>query len=307
MVAPNDPVSKPSPEGDANDVTAVTPAVAANETPRSEQPEGAAELPESEAGKKGGKRRDPDKPRQPEADDRDNGPLDARSGGKRRKDGSRSKRSPERTCLVTRETKSPDTMVRFVLSPEGVVTPDVNGKLPGRGVWLTATIGTVREAVRRNVFSRGFKTQASTPEDLPEQVDAILTKFVLGQLGMARASGAVITGFAKVDQMIRSNEAWLVLEANDAAADGRGKIAQACRANIAMGGEPPHIYELFSTDELSNAISARDEGSKVVHMALGRAQNARSSVKKIERLATYRGVAPVDVTPGKGSNSPKTE
>ncbi|MEO0636442.1 MAG: RNA-binding protein [Pseudomonadota bacterium] len=238
---------------------------------------------------------------------RDKGPEDAREGGKRRKDGSRSKRSLERTCLVTREKRPPSEMIRFVLSPDGVVTPDVNGKLPGRGVWLTATQGTVGEAVRRKAFARGFRTDCKAPEDLPAQLDGILETFALGALGMGRAAGAVTTGFSKVDQMIRMGDAWMVLTASDVAADGKRKIAQASRAVSALGGESPSIYEVFDAAALTGALARRDEGATVMHVALNRAQNARNIVRKLERLARYRGTAAIDVTPGKGANTARTE
>lgn len=248
------------------------------------------------------------KKKDPLGDDlRDKGPVDAREGGKRRKDGTRSKRSPERTCLVTRDKRPPSEMIRFVLSPDGVVTPDVNGKLPGRGVWLTATEGTVREAVRRKVFARGFRTECQAPDILPTQVGDILHEFALGALGMGRAAGAVITGFSKVDQMIRNGEAWLVLTASDVAMDGKRKVAQASRAVTALGGEPPHIFELFDACALTGALARRDEGGTVMHVAINRAQNGRSAVRKLERLARYRGTAPIDVTPGKGANTARTE
>ncbi|MEO0497430.1 MAG: RNA-binding protein [Pseudomonadota bacterium] len=282
-----------------------------NDADRSEQVAAAADLRPDSRGlepKTASNAAVPTKKKDPLGDDlRDKGPVDARGGGKRRKDGSRSRRSPERTCLVTRDKRPPSEMIRFVLSPDGVVTPDVNGKLPGRGVWLTATEGTVREAVRRKVFARGFRAECTTPDDLPAQVGTILQDFTLGALGMGRAAGAVITGFSKVDQMIRTGEAWVVLTARDVAADGKRKIAQASRAVAALGGDPPHIYEAFDADLLTSALARRDEGGQVMHVALKRAQNGRSAVRKMERLARYRGIVPIDVTPGKGANTARTE
>src|SRR5262249_2013886 len=42
-----------------------------------------------------------------------------------------------RRCAVTRALRPKDQLIRFVLSPDGVVVPDLKEKLPGRGVWLT--------------------------------------------------------------------------------------------------------------------------------------------------------------------------
>ena len=57
-------------------------------------------------------------------------------------------------------------MVRFVLGPECDVVPDVAGRLPGRGVWLTAERPMIEKAVEKRLFSRGFKTQANVSEGL---------------------------------------------------------------------------------------------------------------------------------------------
>ncbi|HAE28242.1 MAG TPA: hypothetical protein DCG58_13850, partial [Hyphomonas adhaerens] len=43
-----------------------------------------------------------------------------------------------RQCAVTRERLGKEALVRFALSPDGVVTRDVAEKLPGRGGWIKA-------------------------------------------------------------------------------------------------------------------------------------------------------------------------
>ena len=72
----------------------------------------------------------------------------------------------ERTCIVTGEKGSPETMIHFVLSPAGEVVPDLRRKLPGRGVWTRLSAAVVEQAVRKQAFSRGFKAKAAAPPDL---------------------------------------------------------------------------------------------------------------------------------------------
>ena len=57
-------------------------------------------------------------------------------------------------------------LIRFVVGPAGEVVPDVKRKLPGRGLWITASRAAVEEAVKRNVFARGFKRQVRVAPDL---------------------------------------------------------------------------------------------------------------------------------------------
>ena len=72
---------------------------------------------------------------------------------------------PVRTCILERARKEKPFLLRFVLSPQEEVVPDINGKLPGRGVWVTARRIAVEEAVRRRAFQRAFKKPVLVRQD----------------------------------------------------------------------------------------------------------------------------------------------
>ena len=67
-------------------------------------------------------------------------------------------------------------MLRFVVGPSGEVVPDVKRKLPGRGIWITATRAALEEAVKRKVFARGFKRDVSVAADLAAQTERLLER-----------------------------------------------------------------------------------------------------------------------------------
>ena len=46
--------------------------------------------------------------------------------------------SPERKCIATGEVQQTSGMIRFVVGPDAQIVPDILGKLPGRGIWVTA-------------------------------------------------------------------------------------------------------------------------------------------------------------------------
>src|SRR5258708_12991462 len=75
----------------------------------------------------------------------------------------------ERTCALTRELKPVAEMIRFVVGPAGDAVPDVKRKLPGRGIWITATRAAIEDPAKRNVFARGFKPDVRSAADLPTQ------------------------------------------------------------------------------------------------------------------------------------------
>ncbi|WP_075216404.1 RNA-binding protein [Mongoliimonas terrestris] len=135
----------------------------------------------------------------------------------------------ERTCLVTRATGPSAGLIRFVRGPDGQVVPDLKGKLPGRGVWLTGRRTVVAEAVKKRAFSRGFKAETETPADLPDLVDRLMADAALGALSMARKAGKVVTGFGKVTSALGRGQAVAVIHAVEAADDGRRKVAQVMR------------------------------------------------------------------------------
>src|ERR1700683_2077804 len=98
--------------------------------------------------------------------------MESRLGVRARPD----KNGSERTCIVTGRKGPPEAMIHFSLSPNGEVAPDLRRKLPGRGVWTSLSFAVVDAAVRKQAFSRGFKTQAAAPPDLARRVDQIIER-----------------------------------------------------------------------------------------------------------------------------------
>ncbi|MEL6701729.1 MAG: DUF448 domain-containing protein, partial [Pseudomonadota bacterium] len=104
----------------------------------------------------------------------------------------------ERRCLVTGETGGKAGLIRFVTGPDGQVVPDILGKLPGRGYYVTAERSVLNEAVKKKVFARGAKAQVTVPDGLIDGIEAQLVKRVTDLIAMARKAGLAIAGFEKV-------------------------------------------------------------------------------------------------------------
>ncbi|MBS3651120.1 RNA-binding protein [Pseudaminobacter sp. 19-2017] len=196
----------------------------------------------------------------------------------------------DRTCIVTRERREPDDLIRFVVAPDGTVVPDLKRKLPGRGCWVTAERLHVSRAVAKNLFARAFKRQVTVSPDLPELIDQVMTQSALGAVGLARKAGAVALGAAKVENAVRTGEALLVLHATDASPDGVRKITQARRATAHLGGPKIRAYKLFSEADLSLALG----GTNVIHAAVLAKEAGRAAQRRLTALDRYRGGSPDD-------------
>src|SRR5580765_148631 len=118
------------------------------------------------------------------ADIDDSGPREARS-------------ARERTCVVTRAVKPVDELIRFVVAPDGAVVPDLKHRLPGRGIWVTATRPALRSAVARKAFARGFKREVRVAPDFVESTERLIERTALDALAMAGKARFVAAGFAK--------------------------------------------------------------------------------------------------------------
>ncbi len=46
---------------------------------------------------------------------------------------------PNHVTTICTVTGSPADLIRFVVDPDGAVVPDVAGRLPGRGMWVSAS------------------------------------------------------------------------------------------------------------------------------------------------------------------------
>ena len=100
-----------------------------------------------------------------------------------------------------------DELIRFVVSPPGEVVPDLKRKLPGRGLWVSASRQAVAEAVRRNHFGKGFKRDVRVAPALAADTEALLVRSVVEALAMAAKAGQVVSGFGKVEGALAQRQA----------------------------------------------------------------------------------------------------
>lgn len=192
--------------------------------------------------------------------------------------------SGERTCIVSRKRFDRVELLRFALSPDGEVVPDILERLPGRGVWVEARASRIAEAVIKNAFSRGFGCEAKAGSELVSLTDAMLEKSLLASLAICRKAGQLCAGFMQADKAVRSSKAVMLLHAREASADGVRKLGNAVGFAKHMGGGEIAVDNSLSSAQLSSAIGQEN----VMHAALldgGATANFR---RLFERLARYR-------------------
>jgi hypothetical protein len=184
-------------------------------------------------------------------------------------------------------------MIRFVIGPDRQLVPDLAARLPGRGIWLSASADVLEPASvddsnprkekqadgladRRlaRAFSRAARGPVSVPPDLSSLLQAALVRRVTELIGLARRAGQAVAGFEKGREFLRTTPSRLVLQASD------GSVAE--RARFLNGADPD--VKVF--DPLPGSALGRVFGRDyVVHVAVAPGKLAESLAVEAGRLA----------------------
>jgi hypothetical protein len=214
--------------------------------------------------------------------DLDNGPRTNRSG-------------TMRMCAVTRAVRPIDELIRFVVAPSGEVIADLKRKLPGRGLWVSASHKAVAEAARRNQFGKGFKRDVRVSSALATDTENLLVRSAIEALAMAAKAGQAVSGFAKVEAALAQHQAVALIHAVDGAADGIRKLDAIARQNAGNSDDSREfpIVGVLTSEQLDLALGR----SNVIHAALLAGAASKTFLSRSQILVRYR-MADGDKTAG---------
>lgn len=147
---------------------------------------------------------------------------------------SRQHDKPQRSCLACREVGDKNNLIRFVLSPDGEIVPDLDGKLPGRGSYTCNNSECLSAAVKQRGFYRAYKKEISqiSAEQMNKLVQVMMRDRILGYLGLANKAGKIISGGSLVADSVRSAaKPGVILIATDVSEAIGDKIRNLARLN----------------------------------------------------------------------------
>lgn len=184
--------------------------------------------------------------------------------------------TPERRCIATGETAERTGLVRCVVGPDGSIVPDVEGKLPGRGLWVSARREAVALAIKKGAFPRAAKRAVKVSPDLADQIERLLARRCINLLGLCRRAGLAVAGFVKVEERLAAGRVAVLVQAADASPDGKAKLARLAR--------DIERVEILTSAELGLALGREN----VVHAALSPGGLTSSFLAEAQRLAGFR-------------------
>jgi len=184
---------------------------------------------------------------------------------------------PNRRCIASGESLPVGELVRFAVGPDDMIVPDVDGRLPGRGLWLRAERDMIETAAQKRLFAKAARANVSVPPDLADTVADLLRRRCLNHLGLAQRAGLVASGAEKVRAQIATGRTAALMEASD------GSVAERQKMSALVSGVP--VVDVFTSAELGSALG-RD---MAVHVAL---LPGRLTETVLADAGRYRGVRP---------------
>ena len=163
---------------------------------------------------------------------------------------------PQRSCLGCGAARDKSDMIRFVLGPDGGLTPDLKGKLPGRGAYTCPSRQCLELAIKKKRFAASFKTPVAglDPEKLTSGVRTLVTERVRGYLSLAAKAGKVFSGSDAVTGGLRGGKVGLLFIATDLSEESRKKFASMA------GHAGVELVALFDKECLGKLIGKEHRG-----------------------------------------------
>jgi uncharacterized protein len=182
---------------------------------------------------------------------------------------------PERKCIATGDVQPKHGLIRFVIGPDNQVYPDILGKLPGRGIYVSADRAALETAVKKKAFSRSAKQPVTLPEGLIDEVEQQLARRVVDLISLQRKAGKAVAGYEKVKGWLQTEEAEVLIQAVDGSGRGKSKLSTPHYG---------HYIGWLTADELGLAFGRQT----VIHGALASGGLTQRVVEEAGRLKGVR-------------------
>lgn len=186
---------------------------------------------------------------------------------------------PERRCIVSGESQPKGGLIRFVAGPDGMVVPDVLGRLPGRGFYVAADRAALEKAAAKGLFARAARQPVKAPVGLADQIEGQLARRVVELISLARKAGLGVTGYEKVKDWLVNGTATVLIQASDGSERGKSKL------------RPPQKTGLFIGCLTAQEIGLAFGREHAIHGALAAGGLSDRVVEEAARLAGLRGGA----------------
>lgn len=154
--------------------------------------------------------------------------------------------------------------------------PDILGRLPGRGFYVSADRAAIDKAVKKGLFARAARQPVKLPEDMTNLIEDLLTRRVIDLISMARKANGAVMGYEKVKDWLAKDKARVLLQASDGSERGKTKLRAPEGPNGFIG--------ILTAGELGLAFGRE----RAIHAALAAGGLTARVVEEAARLSGLR-------------------
>lgn len=183
---------------------------------------------------------------------------------------------PERKCIATGEVQPKAGLIRFCLGPDDLVVPDILGRLPGRGFYVTAERAAIDKAAKKGLFARAARQPVKVPDDLADLVEALMLRRVIDLISLARKASGAVMGYEKVKDWLQKDKVQVLIQASNGSERGKTKLRAPDGDNSFIG--------FLSAEEMGLAFGRE----RAIHAALAAGGLTTRVVEEAARLSGLR-------------------
>ncbi len=186
-------------------------------------------------------------------------------------------------CLASEEYGNREEMLRFVVSPEGVLTLDLAEKLPTRGIWFKSDRKTLSNITKAKHFiNRKYGRQgAKMPFNLPAVVEEGFIKRIKDLFGLCAKAKSLEVGFKKTEAALKEGrELEAIVLASDASAASVDGLLQNGSALAEI-----KTFSFLSIEELSDLAGEKN----CACIGLIKGNLAKTLTRDLMRYELFRG------------------
>ncbi len=178
-----------------------------------------------------------------------------------------------------------------MIGPDNEVVPDILNRLPGRGIYVSATHAALEKAAGKRLFARAARAPVTVAPDLAATVESLLARRVIELLSLARKAGLAVAGFEKVKACLVDGSAVVLLQAADGSERGKTKLRPP--------DGPDGFIGVLTAQELGLAFGRES----VIHGALAAGELTTRVINEAARLTAVRAQDDGDRSIGKGTTT----
>ena len=113
-------------------------------------------------------------------------------------------------CDITKRSYPRSQMIKFVISPSNVLTPDLFGKLDGEEFNVFASKKVLEKVTA--MFSERLVVPVEQ-NNIATLIEKLLSKHIINLICLAKKAGRVVVGYDRIKTALSANKVELLLEA----------------------------------------------------------------------------------------------